>query len=119
LAIAAAKLGAGRVDGVDVDAQALATARDNARGNRVELQPTLPEGLRPGAYEIVVSNILAQPLIVLAPLLAARTAPGGRLALAGILESQAAEVRAAYLTWLDMRIDSLLDGWALLVGRRR
>ena len=119
LAIAAAKLGAGRVDGVDVDAQALATARDNARGNRVELQPTLPEGLRPGAYEIVVSNILAQPLIVLAPLLAARTAPGGRLALAGILEAQAAEVGAAYRTWLDMRIDSLLDGWALLVGQKR
>lgn len=119
LAIAAAKLGAGRVDGVDVDAQALATARDNARGNGVELQPTLPEELRPGAFEIVVSNILAQPLILLAPVLAARTAPGGKLALAGILESQAAEVSVAYTAWLDMRIDSLLDGWALLVGRRR
>jgi len=119
LAIAAAKLGAARVDGVDVDPQALATARDNARGNGVELQPTLPQGLRAGVYEIVVSNILAQPLILLAPVLAARTARGGTLALAGILESQAAEVGAAYAPWLDMRLDSVLDGWALLAGRRR
>ena len=119
LAIAAAKLGAARVDGVDVDPQALATARDNARGNGFELQPTLPEGLRGGAYEIVVSNILAQPLILLAPILAAHTAPGGSLALAGILESQAAEVGAAYAPWLDMRLDSVLDGWALLAGQRR
>jgi ribosomal protein L11 methyltransferase len=119
LAIAAAKLGAARVDGVDVDPQALATARDNARGNGIELQPTLPEGLRGGVYEIVVSNILAQPLILLAPVLAARTARGGTLVLAGILESQAAEVGAAYAPWLDMRLDSVLDGWALLAGQRR
>jgi ribosomal protein L11 methyltransferase len=118
LAIAAAKLGAARVDGVDVDPQALATAGDNARGNGVELQPTLPQELRPGVYEVVVSNILAQPLIQLAPVLAARTAPRGALALAGILESQAAEVAAAYAPWLDMRLDSVLDGWALLAGRR-
>jgi ribosomal protein L11 methyltransferase len=119
LAIAAAKLGAARVDGVDVDPQALATARDNARGNGIELLPTLPEGLRGGVYEIVVSNILAQPLILLAPVLAERTARGGTLALAGILESQAAEVGAAYAPWLDMRLDSVLDGWALLAGQRR
>jgi ribosomal protein L11 methyltransferase len=118
LAIAAAKLGAARVDGVDIDAQALATARDNARSNGVELQPTPPEGLRAGAYEIVVSNILAQPLIVLAPVLAARIALGGTLALAGILESQAAEVGAAYAPWLELRLDSALEGWALLAGRR-
>jgi ribosomal protein L11 methyltransferase len=118
LAIAAAKLGAARVDGVDIDAQALATARDNARSNGVELQPTPPEGLRAGAYEIVVSNILAQPLIVLAPVLAARIALGGTLALAGILESQAAEVGAAYAPWLELRLDSVLEGWALLAGRR-
>ena len=119
LAIAAAKLGAARVEGVDIDPQALATARDNARRNGVGLEPTLPEALRPGAYEIVVSNILAQPLITLAPVLAACTAPRGRLALAGILESQAAEVAAAYAPWIDMRLDSILDGWALLAGRRQ
>lgn len=119
LAIAAAKLGAARVDGVDLDAQALETARDNARINGVELQPTLPEGLRGGVYEIVVSNILAQPLIELAPVLTARIAPGGTLALAGILESQAAEVGAAYAPRIDMKLDSVLEGWALLAGRRR
>ena len=118
LAIAAAKLGAARVDGVDVDAQALATARDNARSNGVELQPTPPEGLRAGAYEIVVSNILAQPLMVLAPVLGARIALGGTLVLAGILVSQAAEVGAAYAPWLELRLDSVLEGWALLAGRR-
>jgi ribosomal protein L11 methyltransferase len=67
----------------------------------------------------VVSNILAQPLIDLAPVLAARTARDGTLVLAGILESQAAEVGAAYAPWLDMRLDSVLDGWALLAGQRR
>ena len=57
--------------------------------------------------------------LLLAPVLAARTERGGTLALAGILVSQAEEVGAAYAPWLDMRIDSVLDGWALLAGRRR
>jgi ribosomal protein L11 methyltransferase len=119
LAIAAAKLGAALVDGVDVDPQALATARANARGNAVELRATLPEALPAGTYDIVVSNILAQPLIVLAPLLAARTAPRGRIALAGILESQAAEVSAAYAPWFDAGTHATLEGWALVGGLRR
>ena len=119
LAIAAAKLGAARVDGVDVDPQALATARANARANGIELLASLPEALPAAAYDIVVSNILAQPLILLAPLLAARTASGGQIALAGILEAQAAEVGAAYSAWLDARTDAVLDGWALVAGRRR
>ena len=67
----------------------------------------------------MVSNILAQPLIVLAPLLAARTAAGGRLALSGILESQAAEVAGAYDAFLERRISALEDGWALLEGTRK
>jgi len=119
LAIAAAKLGAARVDGVDVDPQALATARANARANGIELLASLPEALPAAAYDIVVSNILAQPLILLAPLLAARIASGGQIALAGILEAQAAEVGAAYSAWLDARTDAVLDGWALVAGRRR
>jgi ribosomal protein L11 methyltransferase len=119
LAIAAAKLGAARVDGVDVDPQALATARANARANGIELLASLPEALPAAAYDIVVSNILAQPLILLAPLLAARIASGGQIALAGILEAQAAEVGAAYSAWLDARTAAVLDGWALVAGRRR
>ena len=119
LAIAAAKLGAAQVDGVDVDPQALDTACANAGRNGIELRATLPEALPAGSYDIVVSNILAQPLIVLAPLLAARTRPGGRIALAGILQAQAAEVAAAYAPWFDTGIHGVQDDWALVAGARR
>ena len=119
LAIAAAKLGAARIDAVDIDPQAVQTALANARVNRVELRAALPEALAPAVYDIVVSNILAQPLIVLAPLLAARSARGGRLALAGILDSQAAEVAAAYSPWFELRTEQHEQGWALLAGVRR
>ena len=119
LAIAAAKLGAARVDAVDIDPQAVRTALANARVNGVKLRAVLPEALAPAVYDIVVSNILAQPLIVLAPLLAARTVRGGRLALAGILDSQAAEVAAAYAPWFELRAEPPEQGWALLAGVRR
>jgi ribosomal protein L11 methyltransferase len=119
LAIAAAKLGATRVDAVDVDPQAIETAIANAHSNGVQLRAAAPETLPPAVYDIVVSNILAQPLILLAPLLAARTAPGGRIALAGILQSQAVEVAAAYTSWFDMSTDAVHEGWALVTGVRR
>jgi ribosomal protein L11 methyltransferase len=119
LALAAAKLGAARVDGVDVDPQAVETALANARANGVELRAALPGALPVSRYDIVVSNILAQPLIVLAPLLAARTAPGGRLALAGILQSQGEEVAAAYRPWFDAAAAELCEGWVLVSGVRR
>lgn len=119
LAIAAAKLGAARVDAVDVDPQAVQTAAANAHANGVALQVTLPEALAAATYDIVVSNILAQPLIVLAPLLASRTAAHGRIALSGILQSQAAEVIPAYVPWFEIQIDQTEDGWALLAGTRK
>lgn len=119
LAIAAAKLGAARVDGVDVDAQAVQTAAANASVNGVEMRAALPEALPAALYDIVAANILAQPLIVLAPLLAARTAAGGRIALAGILESQATEVGSAYASSFEVRTEELLDGWALVTGTRK
>ncbi len=119
LALAAAKLGAAQVDGADADPQAVETALANARVNRVELRAWLPDGLPDGLYDIVVSNILAQPLIVLAPLLAARTRPGGRLALAGILQSQAEPVARAYDPWFHTEVTDVRDGWALLCGRRQ
>jgi ribosomal protein L11 methyltransferase len=119
LALAAAKLGAARVDGVDVDPQAVETALANARANGVELRAALPEALPVARYDIVVSNILAQPLIVLAPLLAQRTAPGGRLALAGILHSQGEEVAAAYRPWFEVDATELCEGWVLVSGVRR
>ena len=115
LAIAAAKLGALQVDAVDVDAEAVATTRANAAVNGVRLHVALADALGPGHYDIVVSNILAQPLIVLAPLLAPRAA---RLALSGILEAQADEVARAYAPWLQMQVAAREEGWALLTGRR-
>jgi len=119
LAIAAGKLGAARIDGVDLDPEAVETAAANARANRVALRAALPEALPAATYDIVVSNILARPLIVLAPLLAARAAPRGRIALSGILEPQAAEVLAAYVPWFEIQIAHTQDGWALLAGIRK
>jgi ribosomal protein L11 methyltransferase len=119
LAIAAAKLGAGRIGATDIDPEALETAAANALANGVALELCTPQDLVPGSYDIVVANILAQPLIVLAPLLAARTAPRGRLALSGILESQAAEVAAAYAAWFDIAPGQTEEGWALVEGTLR
>jgi ribosomal protein L11 methyltransferase len=119
LAIAAAKLGAAPVAATDIDPAALETAAANALANDVALDLGAPQDLGPGSFDIVVANILAQPLIVLAPLLAARTAPRGRLALSGILEPQAAEVAQAYAAWFDVGIAATQEGWALVEGRLR
>jgi ribosomal protein L11 methyltransferase len=116
LAIAAAKLGAAHVDGVDVDPQAVETAAANAIANGVDLHATLPDALAAADYDLVVSNILAQPLIVLAPLLAAR---GRRLALSGILDEQAEEVMQAYRPSLEMTVAASDERWVLLEGVRR
>ena len=118
LAIAAAKLGAAQVDAIDIDPQALEAAAANARANRVAVRVGAPQALPAARYDVVVSNILAQPLILLAPLLASRTAPGGRIALSGILEAQAAEVAQAYAGWFDVTT-AAEEGWALLEGLRR
>jgi ribosomal protein L11 methyltransferase len=119
LAIAAAKLGAGRVDAIDVDPLALATATDNARNNGVALRALAPEQLPPGDYDVVVANILSQPLIVLEPLLAARTRSGGRIALAGILAAQSAEVVVAYAGDFETGVAASEEGWDLVEGRRQ
>jgi ribosomal protein L11 methyltransferase len=119
LAIAAAKLGAVRVDAVDVDPLALATTTDNARANGVGLRAFAPERLPPGDYDVVVANILSQPLVVLEPQLAARTRRGGRIALAGILAAQSAEVAAAYAGDFDAGVAASEEGWDLVEGRRR
>jgi len=119
LAIAAAKLGAARVDAVDIDPQALDATAANARVNRAAVRASLPDALAPAVYDVVVSNILAQPLIMLAPLLAARTAPGGRIALAGVLDTQASEVAASYAAWFDVGMSSIDEGWGLIEGIRK
>jgi len=118
LAIAARKLGAGPIAAVDIDPQAVQATVDNARTNHVELDAMLPDGLAEGTFQVVVANILSNPLKVLAPMLAGRVAPGGHLVLSGVLERQAEEVAAAYAPWLAMSVWRARDGWVCLHGRR-
>jgi len=119
LAIAAMKLGAACADGVDIDEQALLAARANALHNRVPVSfHAAADAIRQPA-QIVVANILARPLIVLAPLLARLTAPRGRIALAGLLAEQAEEVLSAYDAWFDFDPPVQDEGWILLGGGRR
>ena len=116
LAIGAALHGARAVDAVDIDAAAVEATRANALANGVALRTGLPE-LAAGAYDLVLANILAQPLKLLAPLLAGHLAPGAPLVLAGILERQAGEIRDAYAPWCDLAVSDREDGWILMTGR--
>ncbi len=119
LAIAALKLGARRAIGVDIDPDALIAARANAARNRVVIEFLDGLPLPSVSFDLVVANILANPLKVLAPLLCARCARGGRLALAGILSSQATEVESCYAPWVDFRERLETEGWVCLSGTRR
>lgn len=119
LGIAAIKLGAAAVDAVDVDLQAVQSTVENALRNAVAVRALSTAALPAGDYDIVVANILANPLIVLEPLLAARTRPGGKLALSGILAAQAEEVCAAYAADFRIGVCAEDSGWVLLVGTRR
>ena len=120
LAIGAAKYGAAQVDAVDIDPAAVATARDNAANNATSLCSGLPDTVEPAQarYGIVLANILASPLKVLAPLLCAHLAPGGYLVLAGILERQTQELQEAYAPDIELSVADVQDGWVLLTGRR-
>jgi ribosomal protein L11 methyltransferase len=118
LTIAALRLGARQALGVDIDPLALIAARANAVRNRVDARFVNTQAAPDHQADLVVANILANPLILLAPLLAAYLNKGGRIALSGILETQAAEVMAAYSPWFAMRIDDQDQGWALLEGQR-
>lgn len=118
LALAAAKLGAASVTGVDIDDRALEAARDNAAKNSVALRLARSQEQLTETFDIVVANILTNPLCVLAPLLASRVADGGRLALAGVLESQARQVIDAYAPHIGLRVGASLDGWVRLEGHR-
>ncbi len=123
LAIAAAKLGAGTVVGVDIDPQALAAARANSRANEVDASYTDLDGLSESAitFDVVLANILSGPLKLLAPALAARVASRGSLVLSGILARQADEVISAYRqadSALVLKVWQSDDGWVCLVGSR-
>ncbi|QID17013.1 50S ribosomal protein L11 methyltransferase [Nitrogeniibacter mangrovi] len=118
LAIAAARLGAGEIKGVDIDDKAVEAARDNAARNRVAIDVTCSNTPVNGQFDLVVANILTNPLCVLAPALCALVAPGGRLALSGILETQTEQVIAAYAPWIALRVGQRREGWARLEGER-
>jgi ribosomal protein L11 methyltransferase len=121
LAIAALKLGAAAALAIDIDPQALLASRENAARNQVaeRLQVALPEAAGRGQAQILLANILAEPLMELAPSFAERVVPGGSIVLSGILRSQAPPVASRYAAWFDMRPAILRDDWALLYGVRR
>lgn len=118
LAIAAQKLGAGHTDGVDVDEQAVISTRSNAENNQVQVNALLPDQLSDGQYEVVVANILSNPLKMLAPMLCSRVKPGGHLVLAGIFDWQIAEMREAYAEYLELQPWRDRDGWICLVAHK-
>ena len=117
LAIGAGLLGARSIDALDIDPAAVQATLDNARANRVALHAGLPETAS-GIYTTVFANILATPLKLLAPVLCAHVAPGGHLVLAGILERQADELKAAYAPWLALDVEAVDDGWILMTAQR-
>ena len=119
LAIAAARLGAGRVCGIDVDPDALAAAADNARRNGVDVSLQSASERPEDTFDFAAANILANPLRVLAPALARAVLPGGQIALSGILESQAGELLRVYQPYFDMRAFAVQDSWVCLEGSRR
>lgn len=121
LAIAALKLGAAGALAVDIDPQALLATHDNAERNGVAERMTVaaPDREDRGPADILLANILAEPLLELAPAFAERVAPGGSVVLSGILQRQAAPVASRYAAWFDMRPATTRDDWALLYGVRR
>ena len=118
LAIAASRYGAAEVDAVDIDPAAVEATEANARANGVSLRAGLPDSVA-GPYSLVVANILAAPLKLLAPLLCALVADGGALVLSGILARQADELIAAYSGSIDLVVADEEDDWILMVGERR
>jgi ribosomal protein L11 methyltransferase len=118
LAIAAARLGAGSVVGIDIDPQALVSTGDNARANGVQVEVRASTDPRPEPADVVVANILSSPLKVLAPVLADLVRPGGALVLSGVLARQVDEVSAAYAERLPVAVAGLAEGWACLAGTK-
>jgi ribosomal protein L11 methyltransferase len=116
LAIAAALHGATVIDALDIDPAAVQATRANASSNGVVLTAGLPDRAA-GRYQVVLANILAAPLKLLAPLLSGHLAGGGALVLAGILERQTVELQQAYAPWLALQVEDSQDGWVLLTGR--
>lgn len=121
LAIAALKLGAAAALAVDIDPQAVIATRENAERNQVmdRLGTCLVESMDARAADVVLANILAEPLLALAPGLAALVKPGGRIVLSGLLTDQAAQVATRYAAWFDIAPTRVRDEWARIDGIRK
>jgi ribosomal protein L11 methyltransferase len=122
LAMVAKKIGAGSVAGVDIDPQAIESARDNAVRNNCQIDYYLPDAFAASSkgserFDIVVANILSSPLKLMAPMLSGRVAPGGHLILSGVLARQAEEVAAAYAPFIKLNVWAEQDGWVALQGQ--
>lgn len=122
LAIASLLLGAKQVVGTDIDVQALEASLDNAKRNQISAEDFavyLPEQMPEMTADVVLANILAGPLVALAPKLAKLTRPTGWVCLSGILEEQASEVRAAYEPYFNLYPTATKDGWVRITGQRK
>ncbi|MEN9384196.1 MAG: hypothetical protein RL323_1339 [Pseudomonadota bacterium] len=117
LAIGSAKFGATQIVAVDIDPAAVESTQINAVANHVQLKTGLPDAAQ-GEFGVVLANILATPLKVLAPLLCHHVSAGGHLVLAGILERQTQELQEAYAPWVDLEVADTEDGWVLMVARK-
>ena len=118
LAIAAAKLGAAEVTGVDIDPQAVRAAEENSRTNGVQARFIDSARQIEGQFDIVVANILSNPLKALAPALCALVRPGGQLVLSGILVEQTDDLTSAYAPWISLELADSCEGWVCLSGTR-
>ena len=118
LAIGAAKFGAKDIVAVDIDQAAVDSTIANAAANNVTLQAGLPDKAV-DTYNVVLANILATPLKMLAPLLCSHVAEGGSLVMAGILERQEDELKAAYAPWVKLEVSDREDGWILMTASKR
>lgn len=119
LAIAAKKIGAGKVVGVDIDTQAIQSSLYNAEQNNVTAEFYTASQYQSEEFDIVVANILSSALSVLAPALAKSCKPGGKIALSGILREQESAVSAIYAEWFDMEAPQYMDSWVLLTGTKK
>ncbi|MEY3201167.1 MAG: methylase for ribosomal subunit protein [Pseudomonadota bacterium] len=118
LGIAAARLGAHDVTGVDIDAKALEAAADNVTRNHVSMRLLHSNQALAETFDMVIANILTNPLCVLAPALCEHLAPGGKIALSGVLEAQAEQVIEAYAPWVALKVGAAHEGWVRLEGVR-
>ncbi len=122
LAIAALKLGASQVFGLDIDSHAVAASRQNANRNQCDPAKIKFASEHSGPaiqFDVVVANILANPLMMLAPILISATHKGGYIVLSGILKEQANEVMDTYQQWFSLQVDREEEGWVLLTGIKK